>query len=471
MRTQKTIAIIGGGVSGALTAYHLVRNEANARIVMIDPRPELGLGLAYSTPSYRHLLNVPAGKISALPDQPDHFLRWLNANYDANLTAADFAPRAVFGRYVQSLIEETPGLEHLQSFVRNLRVDRGRAVLDLADGATLVADAVVIATGNFDPAPFPGVVEEAIASGAYCHSAWEDATYANLPADAPVALIGSGLTTVDVILRLREIGHRGPITAISRHGVFPHRHAAYQPLDAPVIAGEAPASARELLRQVHRAIKAGHEWRAVIDSLRSRTNELWLALPVAEQKRFRRHLQRRWDVVRHRMAPPIADIIEAELAAGTLTLRRGSLHAVLPSARGAQVQYKTAEGAMEDAAAARVINCTGPNMNYRRAGSPLLDRLFAQGLAVPGPLGGGLWTDQSGALRKRDGKFSSIFFNVGPGRQGTLLESIAVPELREQAVELAAMLTRQFEDAGEPEVGAAFEDQAAEVMAGYDLAS
>ena len=146
MRTQKTIAIIGGGVSGALTAYHLVRNEANARIVLIDPRPELGLGLAYSTPSYRHLLNVPAGKISALPDQPDHFLRWLNANYDANLTAADFAPRAVFGRYIQSLIEETPGLEHLQSFVRNLRVDRGRAVLDLADGATLVADAVVIAT-------------------------------------------------------------------------------------------------------------------------------------------------------------------------------------------------------------------------------------------------------------------------------------------------------------------------------------
>src|SRR5580698_595667 len=305
MRTQKTIAIVGGGVSGALTAYHLIRNGAQARMVLIDPRPELGLGLAYSTPSYRHLLNVPAGKISALPDQPDHFLRWLNANYDANLTAADFAPRAVFGRYVQSLIEETPGLEHLQSFVRNLRVDRGRAVLDLADGATLVADAVVIATGNFDPAPFPGVAEEAIASGAYCHSAWEDATYANLPADAPVALIGSGLTTVDVILRLREIGHRGPITAISRHGVFPHRHAAYQPLDAPVIAGEAPASARELLRLVHRAIKAGHEWRAVIDSLRSRTNELWLALPVAEQKRFRRHLQRRWDVVRHRMAPPI----------------------------------------------------------------------------------------------------------------------------------------------------------------------
>src|SRR6201996_6229263 len=115
MRTQKTIAIIGGGVSGALTAYHLVRNEANARIVMIDPRPELGLGLAYSTPSYRHLLNVPAGKISALPDQPDHFLRWVQRHYDANITAADFAPRAVFGRYIQSLVKTIAHLDHRQT--------------------------------------------------------------------------------------------------------------------------------------------------------------------------------------------------------------------------------------------------------------------------------------------------------------------------------------------------------------------
>ncbi len=63
----KTVAIIGGGVSGALTAFHLRRNAAALRIVVIDPRPELGLGLAYSTPSLRHLLNVPAGKDQRTP--------------------------------------------------------------------------------------------------------------------------------------------------------------------------------------------------------------------------------------------------------------------------------------------------------------------------------------------------------------------------------------------------------------------
>jgi uncharacterized NAD(P)/FAD-binding protein YdhS len=483
---QKTIAIVGGGVSGALTAYHLIRNGAPARVILVDPRAELGLGLAYSTPSYQHLLNVPAGKISALPDQPDHFLSWLRRHYDAKMTEEDFAPRAIFGRYVQSLLQTIPCVEHRQTYAQSFRIVGEQAMLYLADGTQLLSDAVVLAVGNFDPAPLRGVAEETIASGAYRYSAWEPATYADLPADAPVTLIGSGLTAVDVLLRLRETGHRGQVTTISRHGVFPHRHALYQPLEDSVIAGDAPVKTRDLVRPVHRAIKAGFEWRAVIDSLRERTNELWLALSLVERQRFHRHLQRRWDVVRHRMAPPIADRVEAELAAGTLVKRRGSLHAVLPSAQGALVQFRTGSGGGAEVAAARVINCTGPNMNYRQVGSPLLDSLFAQGLAVAGPLGSGLWTDQVGALRNQDGSFSRILFNVGPGRQGTLLESIAVPELRQQAVELAGLLTAQLHDqaraeedaasAGAPRTGS--EDAALlsesfspEALVGYDLAS
>jgi uncharacterized NAD(P)/FAD-binding protein YdhS len=39
-------------------------------------------------------------------------------------------------------------------------------------------------------------------------------------------------------------------------------------------------------------------------------------------------------------------------------------------------------------------------------------------------------------------KPSNVLFNVGPGRQGTLLESIAVPEIREQAAGFAKFLIR-----------------------------
>jgi hydroxyacylglutathione hydrolase len=444
MRRQNTIAIVGGGVSGALTAYHLARRAVPARVVLIDPHPEVGLGLAYSTPSLQHLLNVPAGKISALPNQPEHFLRWLQTHYDPNITEADFAPRAIFGRYIQSLLATAPKIEHLQTTALDCHVQGTQAMLSLADGTKLMADAVVLATGNFNPAALPGVSKESIRNGTYCHSAWEDATYENLPEDAPVTLIGTGLTAVDVLLRLRERGHRGTVTMISRHGAFPNRHAPYEPLSECVIAGKAPAKVRELLAAVHKAIKAGMPWRAVIDGLRERTNELWLALPLAEQKRFRRHLQRRWEVVRHRMAPPIADRLDEELAAGTLVRHQGSLHAILPEEGGAIVQFRTGDGKIAEIGARRVINCTGPDMNYHRVGSPLLNSLFAQGLVVDGPLGGGLWSNQHGALRAKDSTVSSILFNIGPGRLGTLLESIAVPEIRTQAVDLAEFLATQF---------------------------
>jgi uncharacterized NAD(P)/FAD-binding protein YdhS len=56
----KTIAIIDGVSPGSAGTL--------ARVIVINQRPGFGLGLTYSTPSLDHLLNTPAGKISALPD-------------------------------------------------------------------------------------------------------------------------------------------------------------------------------------------------------------------------------------------------------------------------------------------------------------------------------------------------------------------------------------------------------------------
>jgi len=136
-RQPAVIAIVGGGVSGALTAHHLARRGTPAHVIVIDPRPDVGLGLAYSTPSLLHLLNVPAGKISALPDDPGHFLRWLTAHHDATATADMFAPRAVFGRYVRSLLADTPGVEHRRATVVDCQPTDDGATLALDDGSTL----------------------------------------------------------------------------------------------------------------------------------------------------------------------------------------------------------------------------------------------------------------------------------------------------------------------------------------------
>lgn len=440
-RMASTIAIIGGGVSGVLTAYHLSRQNVQVRIVIIEPRPELGLGLAYSTSSLRHLLNVPTGKISALPGDPDHFLNWLRINYDADAHAAGFAPRAIFGRYIHSLLSGNCFVEQIQASVADCRVQVDGATLRLDDGRELHADLVVLATGNFDPSRLPGISDEVTSSGAYRHNAWLPDTFDGLDAVAPVALIGTGLTGVDVLQRLRELGHRGIITAVSRHGVFPNRHATYTALSTPAVPPGTPATCIAYLRAFRLAIRSGLEWRAVVDSLRSTTNDLWLALPRSEQQRFRRHLQRRWDVVRHRMAPTVADIVDAELAAGTLIIREGHVTSVEATGMGATITIKAGRST-EKVTSARVINCTGPSMNYRRVDSPLLQSLFAQGVATAGPLGGGFNCSEHGALIGETDQPSTILFNLGPGRLGTLLESIAIPEIREQAVAIAAVLTK-----------------------------
>jgi uncharacterized NAD(P)/FAD-binding protein YdhS len=443
MTTRKepttTIAIIGGGVSGTLTAFHLVRQGTPARVILIDQRPDLGLGLAYSTPSLRHLLNVPAGKISALPDQPDHFLHWLRKNHDPAATEKTFAPRAVFGRYIQSLLRSTSPLEQEIAAVVDLRLQDSGAVLTLDNGCELRADLIVLATGNFDPAPLPGITKAASDSGLYRHNAWTAETFEGLHSDAPVALIGTGLTGVDVVLRLRELGHRGRIIAVSRHGIFPNRHDDYTPLRSAAIPSNTPATCVAYLHALHTAIREGAEWRAAIDSLRETTNELWLRLPIEEKKRFRRHLQRRWDVVRHRMAPPIADVVEAELRNGTLEIREGHLEAVDASPAGAHLTVRSHDDS-ESFYADRVINCTGPSMNYRRVPSTLFQNLFKRGLVTSGPLGTGFHCSQDGAVIDAGGHASEVIFNLGPGRLGDLLESIAIPEIRQQAVELASVL-------------------------------
>jgi uncharacterized NAD(P)/FAD-binding protein YdhS len=85
------IAIVGGGASGTLLAAQLLRAGA-ARVVLIERAGRLGRGVAYGTGFAGHLLNVPAASMSALPDDPDHLLRFLREHHDPATAPTTFVP-------------------------------------------------------------------------------------------------------------------------------------------------------------------------------------------------------------------------------------------------------------------------------------------------------------------------------------------------------------------------------------------
>src|SRR6516165_10052625 len=96
------VAIVGGGAAGVLTAAHLRRRKPDAQITLIDASGRPGTGAAYGTSDPSHLLNVPASRMSAWPDDPDHFCRWLDER--AVTCAENFAPRLAYARYLRDLL-------------------------------------------------------------------------------------------------------------------------------------------------------------------------------------------------------------------------------------------------------------------------------------------------------------------------------------------------------------------------------
>src|SRR6478752_3909269 len=102
---MKRITIIGGGASGTLLAANLLRGTGPAELNLVEIRPRVGRGVAFGTNYDSHLLNVPAGKMGAFPDDVEHFHRWLGEK-GYTFGANDFVPRKTYGEYLRSVFEE-----------------------------------------------------------------------------------------------------------------------------------------------------------------------------------------------------------------------------------------------------------------------------------------------------------------------------------------------------------------------------
>lgn len=459
-REGRCIAIVGGGFSGTLTAAHLIakatKENAKVHVVLTDRQASFGAGPAYGTVDSRHLLNVPAARMSAWPDQPNHFLEWAKAR-DASVTPSSFLPRSLYGAYVRDALFEVAraagdsvSMEIRQGEIERIERTGPRAwELSSMDGSRTSADGVVLALGHRPPSdPLRHLWQGSRAR--FVADPWASLTLSTVAPDEPVLVLGSGLTAVDVLLTLTKVERTAPILFLSRRGFLPAPHAEtpIAPVDlTPFVEGMLNANEalttlrllRSFRTEVRKAMEAGNDWRAVVDAIRPHTAALWNALSPVEASRFLRHVRAHWEVRRHRMAPQIGKVLATHLASGLLRVARGTATAAEGADDGVSVQLRLrGERETQSFRAAWVVNCTGPA--DMRAGFPTpLGALLDAGYVKADPLLLGIRTGPLGEVEGPHGLQADLLA-LGTLCKPRFWESTAVPDLRVQAANVATAL-------------------------------
>ena len=244
--------MIGAGPRGTSALERLLANwvpvwpDATLHIDVIDPYPA-GPGHVWQPGQSRlYLMNTQSFYPTVIPEDPDlarplaghTFDRWreLQQQPDPSLTAedraeltglgsADFASRALYGRYLRSTLEELLSRlpagatvdfhDTTATSVRHAAAtgpgDGGRVRFDvgLADGAVLTVDSVVLALGHLESRlnPEQRELQAAAAELGLLYlppAAPADVDWSLVPAVKPVLVRGMGLNFFDAMGQLTE---------------------------------------------------------------------------------------------------------------------------------------------------------------------------------------------------------------------------------------------------------------------------
>ncbi|AZE35608.1 hypothetical protein C4K06_2575 [Pseudomonas chlororaphis subsp. aureofaciens] len=456
------VLIVGGGLSGALLAAQLLRLPGRRQVRVIEPRSELGRGEAYSAVELGHTLNGNAARMSVDPDNADDLTQWLSDYLAAGgwpeseqqpvPVSELFAPRGIFGLYVQQRLAEAQAIgalqgstvTHVRAEAVDLQADAEGAWLTLNDGQRLRGAFAVLATGMFPAARTPQTESSGLNAAAL--DPWDVSAMSRLDPQATVLIIGSGLTMVDAVVSLEQAGHRGPIEVFSRHGLLPH--VRRQPPAWVDFLAEDPSirTPRQLLhelrRQCRQALADGVDWQAPLDTVRAHIGRLWSQATDGQRRQFVRHVRPWWESHHHRSPPLSAELVARLHGEGRLRIHAASFKGLEPSANGRLAIGIRRRGETQTSwvVGDALINSSGIEYDWRRVARPLPQQLLARGLIQPGPLALGIRADAGGAVVDAQGQVASRLFAMGPPLRGMWWESTAVTDVASQAKALAARL-------------------------------
>lgn len=454
-----TILIIGAGFCGAVTAIQLTRGsgQKKLRVILLNRSGLMARGLAYGTHSRHHALNVPAGNMSALHSEPDHFLQFAR-HLDPGIGPSSFVARHIYGDYLEQLLESAEKscrgavtLERVTGEVSSLTYapDGTSVHATLENGQQFDVDKVVLAFGHF-PANRPTVADPSFYSGGrFISDPWNAIAVDAIHPDASILLLGSGLTAIDIAATLLNRGSTRTVHVLSRHGLLvkAHRSSKVPALPPPLPPqfnddqGDLRALLRVFRQHVRDTAAFGADWHEALNALRPETSRLWKTMSQRRKRQFLRHVQPFWDNHRHRAAPSTHQWFEDAIEKGTVRVHAGRIVGFEEQSDGVNVQFRPRGAKVEsELRVQHVINCIGPNSDLNRVDNTLVRQLLSAGMMRRDELGLGLDVAKNAAVVGKDGHPSQCIFYIGPLLKAEHWEATAVPELRRFAEELARNL-------------------------------
>jgi uncharacterized NAD(P)/FAD-binding protein YdhS len=225
------IAIIGAGAAAVGVLDALTADEhARASITVFESSPHLWRGRPYGPDLDSVLVNAPPAIMSIRHGDLGHFASWLGETGAAHLDPLlerPLVPRALYGRYLEHTAEAA--LETLRGRGREVRIVAERVIgvsrsgarltVRAADGTEAEVDQVFLCIGGGTPDDHYGLT----GNRGFVDDPYPlERTLGAIPSGSAIAVIGSGLTAVDVIASLAAKGHQGQMTLLSRTGMLPH---------------------------------------------------------------------------------------------------------------------------------------------------------------------------------------------------------------------------------------------------------
>jgi uncharacterized NAD(P)/FAD-binding protein YdhS len=463
---SKHITIIGGGFSGASIAIQLVRaSQAPLHITIIEPRSEVGRGIAHSADDPDHRLNGTINQHFIDPGDPDALNRLCTekrlAEKDPSAIVADgnlFIRRKDFGLFVAETLKAHATwptgstIRHLQGRATGVAHDANSVSVETSHGQQHIAsDMIIVATGNALPR-LPAQYDARLNYSANVVPIPTDLERVRaIPKSARVLVLGSGLTALDVISTLLRSGHKGQITAVSRRGLrpSPQRPKLYIPttplskdallarVEGPVptfiqAAGYPPTTrglTKALRQQIRQVESTGDLWYTPFDEVRDVLWQIWPKMSLKEKIRCLKRMRSWWDTYRFRSPPQNEALVRKAESLGHVIFRTTRISAILETPDGSLQVTLRDQGFPTERVESfdALINCTGLDSAAGAKDNPVLGALLSHGLISVDPTGIGFAVDAQCSAIDAEGRVNDKLRIIGPPTNGTFGDQVGAP--------------------------------------------